>query len=329
VVLEKVAALQESEVILDKTKYVLLKNSSPNVTLKMEHAVLSYFEETTGAEPLSLLLRPNGFLSVESIDIVPSAVLNKRRSFGVSLPNIFRKSSMSNDITPLSTMVQGGAEPDEDEEELGVRYWANEEEDEDGHSQPYPAHELFTGISQIQTWLFLGNRFNAANKRELKRNKITNIINVTTHLPNHYQGYIGLTYSRVKVEDEECENLGVHFPAVTSYMESLRLKGERVFVHCSAGASRSPSIVLAYLIRYGSEEFKDMTLASAYDLVLDRRDIGPNLGFLRQLEKWEVETKGSSTLCELEAFKQNPEALMDPFIAPPTSTKSSGGCMIC
>lgn len=57
-------------------------------------------------------------------------------------------------------------------------------------------------------------------------------------------------------------------------------KDKKIFVHCNAGVSRSPSIVIAYLIKSLNYSFKE-----AFNLVKNKRNIiNPNEKFIKELQ---------------------------------------------
>ena len=56
----------------------------------------------------------------------------------------------------------------------------------------------------------------------------------------------------------------------------------RVLVNCWQGASRSATIVLAYMLKYS-----DLGLAEAVRTLKKARDVRPNTGFLLQLLQYE------------------------------------------
>ena len=93
------------------------------------------------------------------------------------------------------------------------------------------------------------------------------------------------------VDDIETENIGIFFPEITATIhDSLTRSGEEgaVFVHCSRGASRSVSVVIAYLIR-----FHGFSYENGLEFVRrGRPEASPNPGFKAQLKTFERERKG-------------------------------------
>ena len=65
--------------------------------------------------------------------------------------------------------------------------------------------------------------------------------------------------------------------------EALNKKDTNILVHCSAGISRSPTLVLAYMIKR-----HHLTLDEAFDKMRQLRPIvDPNVSFILQLRDWE------------------------------------------
>lgn len=65
-----------------------------------------------------------------------------------------------------------------------------------------------------------------------------------------------------------------------------------VILHCFVGASRSPALLVAYLMID-----KDMSLLDAYNMVRRKRHIvQPNQGFRLQLAKYELMLHGASSV---------------------------------
>ena len=77
------------------------------------------------------------------------------------------------------------------------------------------------------------------------------------------------------------------FPATRSFIRSIKHSGGTVLVHCNAGVSRAPTVVIAYLMAEYGKSFKE-----AYDCVKEKRSfIRPNEGFLQQLKEFECTMK--------------------------------------
>jgi dual specificity MAP kinase phosphatase len=87
----------------------------------------------------------------------------------------------------------------------------------------------------------------------------------------------------ISIDDDERENIYQHFIDAIKFIEN----SEKVYIHCIAGVSRSPSVVIAYLMWKEKLSFND-----AYWKVKNRRRwIDPNPGFRKQLKNFEITLK--------------------------------------
>ncbi|EPY88877.1 MAGUK p55 subfamily member 3 isoform 1 [Camelus ferus] len=89
----------------------------------------------------------------------------------------------------------------------------------------------------------------------------------------------GITYLGIKANDTQEFNLSAYFEKAADFIDqALAQKNGRVLVHCREGYSRSPTLVIAYLMMR-----QKMDVKSALSVVRQNREIGPNDGFLAQL----------------------------------------------
>lgn len=143
-----------------------------------------------------------------------------------------------------------------------------------------------TEMSQILPFVFIGNERDAANRELLERSKVSHVLNVTSHVPLHFENEArnGITYKRLAATDSCSQNLKQYFEEAIEFIESARISEGKVLVHCQAGVSRSPAIVIAYLMaRF------NLTLMAAFDFAKSRRNIvAPNLHFMGQLLEFET-----------------------------------------
>jgi len=83
-------------------------------------------------------------------------------------------------------------------------------------------------------------------------------------------------------EDRGSENIHKFFSKVVNIIESKKNSEGNILVHCMAGISRSPTLVMAWLIHQG------MTFKEAWNYIKQKRAIvGPNDGFEKQLKEWQ------------------------------------------
>ena len=59
-------------------------------------------------------------------------------------------------------------------------------------------------------YFFAGNERDAASKEILTKHKITHILNITAHLPLHWEGE-DILYRRLPASDSGCQNLKQYF----------------------------------------------------------------------------------------------------------------------
>lgn len=91
--------------------------------------------------------------------------------------------------------------------------------------------------------LYLGGREDARDLRALREEGITHVLNCAVELPNYHEKH--LTYLNLRLTDPDV-NFRARLPEARGFLDEARRRGS-VLVHCFAGVSRSPAIVLAYL----------------------------------------------------------------------------------
>jgi protein-tyrosine phosphatase len=163
-----------------------------------------------------------------------------------------------------------------------------------------PSHRDATPY-QILPYLYLGCRKVAACLPSLRASGIGNVLNVTSSVPNKFAA-AGLNYKQIAVEDSHDVNMILHLPEAFAFIERARLSGERVLVHCHAGMSRSVTVILAYLMKFGNH-----TLDSAYEHVKQiKPDISPNFSFMGQLLEYECTLRPSPSDSGIGSISASP-----------------------
>lgn len=140
--------------------------------------------------------------------------------------------------------------------------------------------------------LYLGPCSSASSAAYLTSNSITHVLSIgSTPSPK----VDGVTYRRLGLSDSTSSSVTSTLEAAIEIIESaLKSSGGRgrILVHCSAGVSRSPTIVVGYLMKQ-----RGMSLKEALGHVLRvRPQVSPNSGFLQQLKELEVDLFGVVTV---------------------------------
>lgn len=92
----------------------------------------------------------------------------------------------------------------------------------------------------------------------------------------------GISYHFIEILDVPEFNFVDFFDKCFNIIDDCRK--ENILVHCNAGVSRSPTIIIAYLMKYENFDFR-----GAYDKVKNARScIKPNDGFIKQLKTFDT-----------------------------------------
>lgn len=143
-------------------------------------------------------------------------------------------------------------------------------------------------MTKITSYLYLGNESDAKNEELLKREGIKNILNVTKNIPCYLND---INYKRIAVNDSCDQNLRAYFEDSFDFIEECSRNNSKVLVHCQAGISRSPTVVIAYLMRKTNRKMNDI-----YQEIAEKRKIiGPNIVFMSQLYDYEEFLQLTST----------------------------------
>lgn len=128
--------------------------------------------------------------------------------------------------------------------------------------------------------LYVGSLYAACNKDELLRRGINHVLNISGEVNAQYSKRF--TYLSIDLRDKDYSNLLSCLPAANIFIKAGMTKGA-VLVHCRGGRSRSPAVIVAYLMSVEKMSFQDST-----DLVRRTRPImAINKGFIRQLVTYE------------------------------------------
>ena len=137
-------------------------------------------------------------------------------------------------------------------------------------------------IDKITDKIYLGGDEGALKIENFQAEKINNVLSITDSPPK-YQEELKINHKTINLKDCLSVNIIPFLKECIYFIEY----SDKIYVHCSCGISRSPSIVIAYLIWKTHSNFLQV-----YNFVLKRRPcIEPSICFIRQLKKFEAHLK--------------------------------------
>jgi len=135
--------------------------------------------------------------------------------------------------------------------------------------------------SELMPGLFVGSDHVARDRKQLKLNGVTHVINCAGNVCGNYFPE-EFTYLAYFLKDSRMESIESLFHEVVDFIEEAKEEGGSVFVHCMQGVSRSVTVCLAYMIYKQKDTFE-----TVFTQTRAKRSISsPNFGFQVQLIQW-------------------------------------------
>ncbi|KAH8903846.1 phosphatases II, partial [Coniochaeta sp. PMI_546] len=144
-------------------------------------------------------------------------------------------------------------------------------------------------ISEIEPGLFIGDFASSSQLSTLANHNITAIVSLANSeseiwsRPANRELVPEASHMFVCCADSPTQDILARLGDICDFIDKhMRIANGNVLVHCTAGRSRSATIVVAYLMRRNRQ-----TLDSVLKQVKDKRRIEPSGNFLDQLQIWE------------------------------------------
>lgn len=130
--------------------------------------------------------------------------------------------------------------------------------------------------------VYIGDLASSINIEKLKKDNFTHILSVMNGSFSMFPEKF--TYKQIHINDNEWVTIDKYFEECNDFIIDSQKENGNILVHCMYGMSRSATIVLAYLIKK-----KSMAYENAIAFVREKKpNIHPNVGFIKQLKKYQI-----------------------------------------
>jgi len=117
----------------------------------------------------------------------------------------------------------------------------------------------------------------------LQAHRVAGVVSVCDERPS---GREGLDILHINIEDSTETELAPRFLEASAFIHKTRVGGGTVYIHCTAGISRSTTIATAYMMATLGGLTRDEAIGHLHRC---RETVCPNEGFLAQLDAFEGE----------------------------------------
>jgi protein-tyrosine phosphatase len=155
---------------------------------------------------------------------------------------------------------------------------------DDGDHEPCANAGECHEASEVLEWIFIGSWRDASNHDFLADKQITHVLNLAKeNVPSSLlTEQTNLQHMTIPLSDSQSEDLRSHFDSAFKFIEEAQSAHGKVLVHCRRGISRSPAIVMGYLMARRAMRFAD-----ALAFVKEKRPcVSLNLAFHAALSEY-------------------------------------------
>lgn len=141
-------------------------------------------------------------------------------------------------------------------------------------------------MDRVDSGLFVGTLEDANDLKLLRENGLSTIVSLTYEKPAS-DSDMDIEVEHVPMMDGPQNDTELFQRAVTLTVSRLK-KGDRVLVHCSAGASRSPSVAATEMAIY-----RGISLEEAFEQIREcRSQVDPHEAMVRQAARVFTQLRG-------------------------------------